>query len=113
MSAGLELVGPVGIRQIHLEKQCESHQGHQHNYDHTTVIIRGRVKVQYRYEKDGQTVEGESEEFGQGETIFIRKNVFHTIIALEDNTLYFCVFSHRDFDGIVTETYVGNQRAYC
>jgi len=112
MTANVTLAGPIGYRQFHLDKTCESHQGHEHKYDHTTIIIRGRVKVFYSYEKDGQKVEGESEEYGQGETIHIKKNVHHKIKALEDNTQYWCVFSHRDFDGIVCEHYVGNQEAY-
>ncbi len=106
------LIGPVGLRQFHLGHACESNKGHEHNYDHTTIVIRGRVKVLYEYTKDGQTVTGESEEFGQGETIHIRAKVRHTLVALEDNTIYMCVFSHRDFDGIVTEVYTGNQAAY-
>jgi quercetin dioxygenase-like cupin family protein len=95
-----------------LGKACESHKGHEHNYDHTTIVIRGRIKVCYEYEKDGQTVSGESGEFGPGEDVFIRAKVRHTIKALEDNTVYMCIFSHRDFDGVVVETYVGNQSAY-
>lgn len=106
------IIGPVGIRQMHMERECHAHSGHEHNYDHTTIIIRGRVKVLYRYVKDGQEIEGESEEFCQGETIHIRAKVRHTIKALEDNTLWYCVFSHRDFDGLVTQEYVGNQAAY-
>ena len=101
----LALIGPVGIRSFTLEKACEANHGHEHNYDHTTIVIRGRLKVLYAYEKDGQTIEGESEEFGQGETIHIRAKVRHTLIALEANTMYMCVFSHRDFNGVVVETY--------
>ena len=109
------ILGPIAARRFHLEKACESHQGHEHNYDHTTIIIRGSVKVLYEYEHDGQTLRGESGEFGPGETIHIRAKVKHTIKALEDNTVYLCVFSHRDFDGVVVESYeasMGNQSAY-
>lgn len=101
----LAIIGPVGIRPMHLERACETNVGHEHNYDHTTIILRGRVKVLYRYVKDGQEIEGESEEYGQGETIHIRAKVRHTIKALTDNVLYYCVFSHRDFDGVVCERY--------
>lgn len=108
----LTIVGPIGIRQHVLEHVCNESVGHKHNYDHTTIIIRGRVKVTYSYEKDGVIVEGESREFGQGEAIFIKANVNHTIKALEDNTVYHCVFSHRDFDGLVSQVYTGNTQAY-
>lgn len=111
----LAVVGPVGLRPFRLEKTCHAAVGHEHNYDHTTIVIRGRLKVYYEYDKDGRAVRGESGEFGQGETIFIRAKVRHTLKALEDNTVYMCVFSHRDFDGVVCETYeaaMGNQAAY-
>lgn len=106
------IIGPVGIRQMHLEKTCEAHVGHEHNYDHTTIVIRGRIKVLYRYVRDGEEIEGESDEFGPGETIHIRAKVRHTIKALEDGSLWYCVFSHRDFGGLVTQEYIGNQAAY-
>lgn len=112
----LAIVGPVGIRRMHLEHACEANIGHEHNYDHTTIVIRGRVRVLYRYVRDGQEVEGETAEFGPGETIFIRAKVRHTIKALTDDVVYMCVFSHRDFGGVVVESYeasMGNQRAYC
>lgn len=110
----LAIIGPVGIRPTHLAKACEANVGHEHNYDHTTIVIRGRVKVLYRYMQDGREVDGESVEFGQGETIHIRAKVRHTITALTDNVLYYCVFSHRDFEGVVCERYEAamNQAAY-
>lgn len=111
----LIIAGPVGIRPMHLDRACQQNVGHEHNYDHTTIVIRGRVKVLYSYMRDGQLIEGESEEYAAGETIEIRAKVRHTIIALENDTLYFCVFSHRDFNGVVCERYeaaMGNQEAY-
>lgn len=110
--ASLNVVGPVGLRQFHLEKVCEANAGHEHNYDHTTIVIRGRIRVQYSYVKDGKTVTGESKEFGQGESFVVLANVRHTIKALEPDTIYTCVFSHRDFDGLITQNYTGNPRAY-
>lgn len=107
------LEGPIFRRMYQLDRACESKQGHKHNYDHVTLVLRGRLKVLYSYEKDGKTVEGEAGEFGQGESVTILKHVHHTLIALEDNTIYVCVFSHRDFDGVVVERYVGNTEAYC
>ena len=108
----LAIIGPIGVRRHVLEHVCEESQGHEHNYDHTTIVIRGRVKVTYSYPKDGEIVQGESREFEAGECIEIKANVHHTIKALEDNTVYLCVFSHRDFDGLVTQKYAGNASAY-
>ncbi len=105
----LSIVGPVGIREMTLPAVCEAHEGHTHNYDHATIVISGRVKVQYVL--PGGT-EGESREFGPGEAIAIKANVKHTLKALEENTKYLCVFSHRNFNGLVTQEYTGNQAAY-
>ncbi len=112
MSDPLKIVGPVGIREFHLESVCETHEGHEHNYDHATIVVSGRVKVTYSYAKDSQTVEGESREFEAGECIEIKAGVRHTVKALEPDTRYLCVFSHRDFGGLVTQSYVGNPKAY-
>jgi len=106
------IVGPIGVRPFALDKACEAHEGHTHNYDHAMIVIRGRLKVTYRYERDGKIVEGETREYGSGETLVVKADVFHTVKALEPDTVYHCVFSHRDFDGLVTQTYTGNQRAY-
>lgn len=108
----LAIVGPLGIRRFELDKKCETNEGHKHNYDHTTIVIRGGIKVIYSYEKDGKLIEGESAEFRQGQAIAIKKDVLHTIKALEDNTQYVCVFSHRDFDGQIIENYNGHSQAY-
>lgn len=108
----LSIIGPIGVRKFELAEVCESNAGHQHNYDHVTIVVRGRIKVIYRYEQGGQVVEGESREFGAGETVTIKANVHHTVKSLEANTLYLCVFSHRDFDGQVIQSYRGNDAAY-
>ena len=108
----LAIVGPIGVRRHVLEKTCNESEGHEHNYDHTTIVIRGSIRVTYSYPKDGEIAAGESREFAAGELIEIKANVHHTIKALEDNTVYYCIFSHRDFDGLVTQKYVGNSQAY-
>jgi len=106
------IIGPIGVRQFTLEKICEESVGHEHNYDHVTMVVRGRIRVKYSYLNGDQLVEGESREFGPGDDVLIKANVRHTIKALEPNTVYKCVFSHRDFDGLVTQNYVGNELAY-
>lgn len=104
--------GPVGMRKFQLDKACDSNQGHEHNYDHVTLVLKGRVKVEYSWTENGKLIEGESREFSAGEDIIIKAKVRHNIIALEDGVLYTCIFSHRDFDGVVCQTYTGNQAAY-
>lgn len=110
MQHSFEVVGPIQMRKFHLAKTCDADEGHQHHYDHALLVLRGRLKVSYRYEQDGKTVEGESREFGQGESLTVKADVFHTAKALEPDTLYACIFSHHDFDGQVVQTYTGNPR---
>jgi quercetin dioxygenase-like cupin family protein len=112
MSVDLDILGPVGIRQFDLAEVCHESQGHEHNYDHVTVVTRGRLRVTYSWEEGGQTVTGQSREFAAGERLLIKAKVRHTIKAMEPNTQYLCVFSHRDFDGLVTQVYQGNAEAY-
>lgn len=109
----LALVGPLGIRRELLEKTCQESVGHTHNYDHTTIVIRGRLQITYRQlQADGTYAVIKTEEAAQGSAVFIAAETHHTLKALDDNTQYMCVFSHRDFDGLVTQTYVGNAKAY-
>lgn len=103
------LVGPLGIRRFVAEQKCVAHEGHAHNYDHTTIVIRGGVRVTIR-EADG--TERLLGEYHQGAAVEIKAGVAHTVKPIEDDTVYFCVFSHRDFDGLVTQTYHGNEKAY-
>lgn len=106
------ITGPIFHRQFVLENKCQENAGHTHNYDHATIVIRGRIRVSREHLVDGDWVAGETDEHAAGEVVDIPANVKHTLKALEPNTVYLCVFSHRDFDGLVTQRYVGNQQAY-
>lgn len=108
----LDIVGPLGVRRFVCPRKCVAHEGHAHRYDHDTIVIAGRIRIQYRYLRDGALVEGESREFGAGEIAYIKADVHHTVKPLDDHTAYLCVFSHRDFEGRVSQVYVGNQEAY-
>jgi quercetin dioxygenase-like cupin family protein len=108
----IKIVGPVAIREHELKEICHENEGHEHNYDHTTIIISGRVRVIYSHLEGETLIQDDIKEFGQGDKIPILANTRHTIKALEPNTIYHCVFSHRDFDGIVIQEYIGNRAAY-
>ena len=100
----VRVVGPIGIRTIILERVCESFRGHAHHYDHTTMAVIGRISVQIGT--------GEPVELGPGETIVVAAEAVHTVKALTDGAKYVCIFSHRDFDGQIVQTYQGNPYAY-
>ena len=100
----MEVLGPIAVRKFALAKKCETHEMHKHNYDHTTVVFRGSLSVIVGDETHGPYAEGES--------VVIKAGVEHTLKAQEDGTAYWCIFSHRDFDGAVIKNYVGNIEAY-
>lgn len=112
LMSDLAINGPLGLRRFRLEKTCDESVGHEHNYDHVTLVHRGRLKVLYRYVKEGQEIVGETREYEAGEFFTVKASVRHTLKALEPDTEYFCIFSHRDLDGVVLQQYRGNDRAY-
>jgi quercetin dioxygenase-like cupin family protein len=89
--------GNIWVRQHVLEKAHESHSGHEHKFDHVTLLTSGKVQVE---------IEGKgSKEFTAPTFIVIRKEQKHTITSLEDGTVYYCVFALRDLDGEVMDIY--------
>lgn len=111
--SGLEIVGPVGIRRHHLAAICEESHGHTHNYDHTTIVLSGRIRLTREKLIDGVWIAALPEEYDRGEAFEVPANYRHTIKALEPNSEWMCVFSHRDFGGLVTQRYThGNVAAY-
>jgi len=107
----LNIIGPIATRIFDLPEICNVSEGHAHNYDHTTIVISGGIKVSYEYGDKGQIIKGESGEYHQGQAVCIKAGVKHTIKALVNNTKYMCIFSHRDLDGLITQSYVGNEHA--
>jgi hypothetical protein len=78
--------------------------GHTHHFDHITLLAQGKVKVE---------VEGYTPKiFAAPKFIVIKKEHKHRFTALEDNTIYYCVFALRDVDGDVTDIYSGDNSPY-
>ena len=96
---GFELgyFGNIWVRQNVLEKSGESHRGHEHKFDHVTLLVSGKVCV----ELEGS----EPKEFTAPTFIVIRKEHAHKITALADGTVYYCVFALRNLDGEVMEIF--------
>ena len=83
--------GNVWIRKLYWSKAGDLHDGHAHNHDHISLLARGSVLCE---------VEGhESKEFHAPTFITIDKNKHHKFIALEDETVSFCVFAFNDATG--------------
>lgn len=76
-------------RMMHFEKAGDIEHGHCHNFDHLTLLAAGRLKV---------TVEGQTSEFVAPHMIYIHKDKMHELVALEDNTVAYCIHALRSND---------------
>lgn len=80
-------VSSVYIRQMEFKKAGDTEQGHSHQFDHQTLLARGSLKI---------TLEGVENVYHAPHVIFIRKDHTHELVALEDNTLAYCIHALRD-----------------
>lgn len=93
--------GNIWVRQHVLERKGDKSLGHKHFFDHVTLLTKGKVEV---------TVEGkEPKQFTAPTFIVIKKEQEHKIVALEDDTIYYCVFALRNIDGEVIGDIYGEQ----
>lgn len=101
-------LGNLQIRPVHLAKAGDVIDGHEHEFDHTTFVWKGRIHI-HAVDKEGCSKEGE---FSVPSAILIKKNWAHTITALEDDTVFWCVYSHRTPQGDVVQEWNGWDTAY-
>ncbi len=100
-TAELGYFGNIWVKQNVLELAGETHGGHEHKFDHVTLLVSGKVSVE---------IEGhEPKEFAAPTFIVIRKEHQHKITAVEDGTVYYCVYALRNLDGEVIEDIYGEQ----
>ena len=96
--------GNIWVRQHYYKKAGDYHEGHKHHFDHVTLVARGSVLCE---------VEGcEPKEFKAPTFIVIKKDDLHKFTALEDDTVFYCVFALRDIDGNQTDIYSGDNSPY-
>lgn len=79
-------VSNLWSRMMHFEKAGDVENGHTHDFDHLTLLASGSLKI---------TVDGETTEFKAPHMIFIHKDKRHELIALEDNTVAYCIHALR------------------
>jgi quercetin dioxygenase-like cupin family protein len=100
--------GNIFIRPNRLAKAGDFTRGHKHNFDHTTIVFSGAVRVKATL-VDGKVLE---REFHAPDYFLVRAGVEHEITATEDGTEYWCVYSHRTPQGEVTQVDTGWEEAY-
>jgi len=77
----------VFSRMMIFNKAGDIEIGHTHPFDHVTLVASGSVRV---------TANGKETDFVAPQFIFIKKDVFHKLEALEDNTVATCIHALRD-----------------
>lgn len=85
----ISCVKNIWARQMHFKNIGDQNEGHIHNYDHLTLLAKGKVRVH---------VDGVVSEFTAPHMIFIQAGKSHYIEALEDDTVAYCVHAVRDRD---------------
>lgn len=89
--------GNVWIRKLYFETIGALHDGHSHKHDHLSLLVRGSVTVE---------VEGFEAQIYRAPTfITIKAERHHKITALEDDSLWFCIFAVRDNDSLSADEY--------
>lgn len=82
-------VANLWSRQMHFAKAGDIEHGHVHQHDHLTLLAAGSLRV---------TVDGKVSEFKAPQMIYIHKDKNHELVALEDNTVAYCIQALRDKD---------------
>jgi hypothetical protein len=78
-------------RQMHFRKAGDLELGHTHPFDHLTLLAAGSLRV---------TVNGKTTDFKAPHMIFIKAEHRHELVALEDNTVAYCIHALRDGNGV-------------
>jgi hypothetical protein len=89
-------VSNVFTRLMHFVNKGDIEVGHSHTYDHATLISSGSVLYEVLDGPDGNTVA--AKEFKAPGHVFVEKNKYHRITALEDNTVCACIHALRTID---------------
>jgi quercetin dioxygenase-like cupin family protein len=74
--------GEVYAKELWMRKCGQSVQQHIHAYDHLSLLVRGSARV---------TVDGVGTDYQSPTGITIAAGKSHTVLALEDDTLWYCV----------------------
>jgi quercetin dioxygenase-like cupin family protein len=81
-------------RMMHFLKAGDVEIGHTHQFDHLTLLAKGKLQV---------TVEGNTSEFTAPQMIYIHADKVHELIALTDNTVAYCIHALRTNEGEILD----------
>jgi hypothetical protein len=89
-------ISNVFTRLMHFVNRGDCESGHTHTYDHATMVSAGSVLYEVLDGPDGNVVK--AKEFKAPGYVFVEKDKYHRITALEDNTVCVCIHALRTID---------------
>ena len=89
-SISIGCVSNLFSRMMHFHKVGDMEIGHRHQFDHLTLLAKGSLRV---------TIEGKATIFKAPHMIFIHKDKIHELVALEEDTVAYCIHALRNQDG--------------
>ena len=87
----ISCVSNVYVRQMIFEKVGDAERPHDHVFDHQTLLAKGALKL---------TIGETQSVFVAPQIIFIKAGVLHDLVALEDDTIAYCIHALRDGDDV-------------
>ena len=103
--------GPIAYRIMKLAKG-EIVRGHTHNFDHSTLLLEGMARIRW-WDAAGKEYLTEVHRSHAVRFRLIRAGVEQEIEGMEDGTLFYCIYPHRDSETAeVVEHYTGWDAAY-
>jgi quercetin dioxygenase-like cupin family protein len=91
---------------MHFEEVGSFEQGHEHTFDHLTLLASGKLSVE---------ANGETTEYVAPTMIYINATVEHKLTSLMPNTVAYCIHGLRDTeksDDIISPDMIPNGVMY-
>jgi len=79
------------VKQMIFDQTGDLHPGHQHTFDHQTLLSKGSIEL---------IANGETTVFKAPTIIYIKAGIKHGMMALEDDTVVYCVHPLRGSDQV-------------
>lgn len=89
-------ISNVFSRIMHFENVGDVEAGHTHTYDHATLVSSGSVRYEVLDGYNGNVMY--SKDFIAPTAVFVEKDKFHRLVALEPNTVCACIHALRTID---------------
>ena len=87
-------------RLMHFRNKGDVENGHKHTFDHSTLVSSGSILYEVLDDNDNVIA---SKMFIAPTMVFVDKDRFHRITALEDNTVCSCIHAVKTMDGEIID----------